>query len=544
MTSKRLALILVSIVAGLALSCMNRDLVRVDPKTESYITEDVPVQDFVGVDVLVVVDNSGSMAAEQGNLRTAFPNLISAILNPPLDPETGKRVHAPVRDLHLGVVSVDMGVGGYPGIETCGKDDPGYDLMFGDNGVLQNTPHGAECDSGYPSFLSYMISATDEPNLADVTKISNDFGCIAVLGTDGCGFAQQLEAGYKAIMPPPEGNNGPGAPNTGFIRDNTILVVLFVSDGEDCSVQDPTLFDVAELPYSINLQCFYQESKLWAIDRYINAFRTVRPNADNLVVGFIVGVPPANAACNGLGNQLGDCLGLPEMQARPQADGDILEYACKFPSDCTPADPNTHNPGNCMSEAFPARRYVQLAQQLGEQAVVQSICQGDFNGAVSALTEKLKEAIKRQGFSRELDSEKDSTDSNGDTFPDDPCRCVTSCSLIETLSDVSPCPAGKLPYDADGDTMPDFSVDELGQSYTLCELPQAGIRVTGWRSDLASCLAPPANMCAIACDDPCATFDKDPARTGWWYDPATRTIDFLEVMPRNGSGLHIECCLP
>jgi hypothetical protein len=517
--------------ALLVLSCMGRELVRIDPKTQSFVLEDIPVQTFVGVDILVVVDNSGSMAAEQSMLRDAFPNLITSILTG-TDPVTGAQVHAPVRDLHIGVVSTDMGVGGY-NVQTC-ETDP----LIGDDGVLQHTPHGTGCSTAYPTYLSYFIDPTTEPDLGQVNQLATDFGCIAVLGTSGCGFEQQLEAAKKALID----HSQPGGANAGFLRDNTILTVLFVTDEEDCSAADPTLFDISALPYSINLQCYYQAVKLRAVDEYFRQLKSLRGDPDspevseNLVVGFIVGVPPGEPACEGGGDMIAGCLDLPGMAEVVRPDGELLEYVCKYPAACTPPDPPY--PGDCIAEAFPARRFVQLAQAFGDNAVVQSICTDSFVPAVSALTEKLRDAINAQVFRRQLEVTKD---------PLNDCRCLATCVIIEELSDNRACPdydGDGMPniYDANGDTIGDVNIDEAtGQATSLCEVPQAGSIISN---------------CALACDDPEAVHTKDPNYTGWWYNPWGVTgvdsngdtvpdlgpvVNFEGVEPEGGSGVAIQC---
>ena len=485
------------------------------------IVEELKVHEFAGVDVLVVVDNSGSMSAEQSMLRDAFPGLIASILNPPIDPGTGKRVHPPVRDLHIGVVSTDMGVGGYD-VQTC--DEP----MIGDDGILQHMPRGADCSPSYPTFLSYQIGETEEPYIEMVNAMAQDFGCLAVLGTSGCGFEQQLEAAWKALMI----HSQTGGANAGFLRQDSILVILFVTDEEDCSAQDMTIFDIASLPYSINLQCYYQKGKLQSIDRYYNDLSSLRASAANLLLGFIVGVPPGDPMCEGRGDAIGECLSVAAMQEVVRADGELLEYSCKHPVDCTP--PNPPDAGSCSSEAFPAIRFVQLAQQFGDNAVVQSICTDSFAPAVAALTERLRESIMAQYNQSELPVAKD---------PDEPtgCRCITACSIIEKLTDNRPCESlgnpAKTTY-TDDDGLPIVEKDEdTDQVHSLCLIEQAGAII---------------GDCSLPCDDPDLVHVKDPSRQGWWYDPnedvdgdgiSDPQLHFDEVQPESGSSLTIECCI-
>jgi hypothetical protein len=518
-----------AVAAASGPGCMNRELVRVDPNTRSFVVDALPVQSPAVVDILVVVDNSGSMAAEQAMLRDAFPNLIRSILTGKDD--TGAQVHEPVRDLHIGVISNDMGVGGYS-VVTC-EENP----LSGDDGILRHTPRAAGCAVSYPTFLDYKIDATAEPDLAQVDQLAADFGCIAVLGTDGCGFEQQLKAAYQALVT----HSVPGGANAGFLREESILTILFVTDEEDCSAEDMTLFDTSTYTYSINLGCYYQADKLQSIDFYFNAFKGLRGNPsshevpEDLVIGFIVGVPPGDPACNGRGDEIGTCNDQPAMQETVRGDNELLEYVCTYPADCTPPDPPSA--GNCIAEAFPARRFVELAQAFGDNAVVQSICTDSFVPAVKALTEKLREAFTSKAVIRQLEVEKD---------PDNTCRCIASCTIIEELDDPSACPdedGDTVPniYDADHDGIGDLRTDDTGLQHSLCEIPQAGSII---------------DNCDLACDDPKATHTKDPSHAGWWYNPYGPTgvdengddmidigpvVDFSDAMPQPGSSVSIQC---
>jgi len=342
--------------------------------------EEQPPGPGQGVDILVVVDNSGSMSAEQEILKNAFPALIRALLDPPVDPETGQRVHEPIRDLHLGVISTDLGTAGF-NVQTC-EDN----LLVGDDAILQHAPNGAGCGASYPLYLDYSVADGAPPDLTAMEAITDDFGCIAALGTSGCGFEQQLEAARRALLVQAE----PGGPNDGFLRADTIVVILFITDEEDCSAQDPTMFDISSLTYGVNLRCYYEKSKLFPVSRYAADFRSLRSNPDDVVVGMIVGVPPI-PGCNGRGSEISGCLDMPAMQEIVRPDLEMLEYVCKYPPTCNPPQPP--NPGDCATEAFPARRFVELALNLGEGAIVQSICTGDYVPPMSAISARIAEIL-------------------------------------------------------------------------------------------------------------------------------------------------------
>jgi hypothetical protein len=473
----------------------------------------------VAVDVLLVIDDSGSMAAEQAMLVEAFPRLVERLLTG-ADPDTGLSAHAPVRDLHVGVVSTDMGVMGFS-VTTC-EDDP----MSGDDGILQHTPHGDGCDASYPTFLGYNVDPTASPDTAEIEKLSRDFGCIAALGTQGCGFEQHLAAAYKALVD----HSVPGGANAGFLRDDSILAVLFVTDEEDCSPADPAFFDFTTYPYSCCMICYYKKDDLHPPSHYAEMLRTLRPDPDDLVVGFIAGVPPGSI-CEGSGDAIAGCLDEPAMQETVRADNELLEYACKFPVDCSPPDPP--NAGNCISEAFPGRRFVEIAQALGPSAVVRSVCTDTFVPFIDDVSRKLGSAVVARTSLDPLPVGKPG---------DDDCFCETSCTIVEILAGAGDCPD----YDRDG--VPDFrdadgdGAGDVEDGRSLCEIPQSGSLI---------------GDCSLPCDDPLAEHRKEPSSPGWWYDPSGQlgidtdgdtvpdmgpVVTFEGVEPQEGSSFALECC--
>ncbi|MCZ7685533.1 MAG: hypothetical protein M5U28_44845 [Sandaracinaceae bacterium] len=137
-----------------------------------------------------MVDNSNSMAEEQASLAAQLPRIVTALATGDIDGD-GTPESAPVDDLHLGVVTSDMGVGGFI-VPTCARGD------FGDDGILrtQGRTDIAGCMATYPSFLEFRPGSGADP--ADVAA---DFACVATVGTGGCGFEQQLEAVLKAATP-------------------------------------------------------------------------------------------------------------------------------------------------------------------------------------------------------------------------------------------------------------------------------------------------------------------------------------------------------
>ena len=177
----------------------------------------------VDIDVLFVIDNSTSMQEEQESLRTNFPLFIEAL----------KGSDGKLPNLHVGIVSTDLGAG--IGIQDCNGD--------GDAGRLQNTPIDGTCEGPSDSFIQDVADPGDPDlritNYTSSQTLEETFSCIAELGTRGCGFEQPLESMYRALR------DDPGT-NAGFLRDDALLVVVIIADEDDCSTEDPVMFSMPQ----------------------------------------------------------------------------------------------------------------------------------------------------------------------------------------------------------------------------------------------------------------------------------------------------------
>jgi hypothetical protein len=405
--SRRLmGLVLAVVLAGLG--CFDRDLTDIRPGTTTGVTIRVEQLGVVRVDIVVLVDNSGSMAQEQVALTSRFPELINELVDPAVDPATGQPIHPPVEDLNIGVISSDMGVGGYTNVRTC-QASP----VVGDNGCFRNTPSPAVagCSATYEAFLARNPANAESYAPSDMAR---DFTCLATLGTGGCGFEQQFKAMRQAVTTNAVGDGC----NKEFLRSDSLLALIWVTDEEDCSVHpDHTeIFDADRADLGIlNLRCFIHSDWIESVDDYVAAFRSLRPveEQNKIVLGMIVGVPIDSTQCIGPGNDLAGCLDEPAMTEVPDP---------AMPSQLTPAC-NVE----LMGFAFPARRFIRLAQAFGENAYVDSICKPDWRDAIKGITDKLVERLPSTCFPRAL------------TF--DTTICMADCKVIETLDSDRPCEA-------------------------------------------------------------------------------------------------------
>ena len=392
----------------------------------------IPASD--GVDILVVVDNSGSMADEQEILATSFFTLLNSLSKPvpgwPFDA---------ISNIRIGITTSDMGVSynGTPYEETD-PNSPLFDTpqvlcgAIGDNGAFQSDYNAAEvmiregviaCGEGAtqcpPGWTCENIDAGGvgrcmNPNGADAPvacpaspeeramdfvseEFSNDralmAACLANVGGDGCNYEQQLMAGAAGLE-----NN-----LESFLRPRALTVVLIVSDEEDCSIKSKDWHKLDELQsVTANLACGRHPEFLMSVAdikaRYDDAIAAVKGAPSGVIFAAVVGVPYDESGgmtvCEGPGSALGDCgdvkpavngggtMNRPDEVGRMTSSGIeqfYFEYACeRYADDAGPDD-------RAVTSAYPGMRYVEMAQLYGDMGLVYSICREDWTPMMTEL---------------------------------------------------------------------------------------------------------------------------------------------------------------
>lgn len=154
------------------------------------------------VDLLFVIDNSGSMADGQQNLVSSFPALID-----------GMRTElADTMGYNVGIISSDT----YLGDISCAPLQDG-NLITRTAGVDSSNSVCGPFSSG----LRYMTEADD---------LETQFACAAQIGTSGDGNERPMSSLVAALSP---ALTAPGACNEGFLRDDALLVIVIITDEED-----------------------------------------------------------------------------------------------------------------------------------------------------------------------------------------------------------------------------------------------------------------------------------------------------------------------
>jgi hypothetical protein len=316
------------------------------------------------LDLLLVVDNSSSMSQEQQGLVRHLPDLTRMVTTGDLDGD-GRQDFPALRGLHVGVITPDLGAGGFA-VENCRTSN-------GDDGRLQETGRLEECANSYPPVA--IVGAGSSPTAQE--QFARHIACVASLsaqeGPGRCNFGQPLAAARRALAL----SLWPGAWNAGFLRHQSILAVLVLTDKDDCSAQDTDIFNPSRDDLGpLTLRCSRHDELLESPEALANDLRSFRRNPQNLIFAAVVGVPVAvlEEATTEEGLDYEGVLAHGSMQAKPD-----------------PARPGELLP-SCKTEwgrASSPRRLVEAAQHLNPQSVVQSICAADLGGSVRAFMKQV-----------------------------------------------------------------------------------------------------------------------------------------------------------
>lgn len=402
--------------------CMKRELKELSPCLVSNVSVTVEATGVEQVDILFVVDSSYSMQAEQEKLADQIPRLVETLAS-------GTRADGTefpaAKDMHLAVVTTDMGV---PTLQY--QDTPQTKCTtWGQDGLLQAAPAPAyidpsgdpnrnwaptaACSSGsFPSYVEYRDGGPLSP-----TEAAQQLGCLAQVGPGGCGFEMQLEAPLKALWPSTDptyqflgGTPGHGdLENRGFLRENSLLAVILVTDEDDCSVENADHLHLPPLPGSRyeqdkvapNFLCTHYQENLRSVQRYVDGLRALRPgNEDRVIFTAITGVPQDLVSPEALANYERD---------DPKSRAALYARIRNAPEMVNQPDPNSPNTlkASCTAldgagSATPPLRILDVVEGFGENGIIQSICQKDFGPAIDSIIEVISDRLGNVCLPREL----------------------------------------------------------------------------------------------------------------------------------------------
>lgn len=216
------------------------------------VEADKPLVPATKVDLLLVVDNS--VAMDQKQLRLA--ESIGVLFRRLAEPSGG---HAPIRDIHVGVISSSLGT---PGGDVCPPETDDKAHLLQRDGAGGLVPEATA--SG---FLEYLPAAAGKLGSLEALEAATRKLILGV-GSRGCGFEAQLESMYRFLLQPDppakvevvdERVVATGideellAQRKAFLRPDSAVVVVMITDEEDSFV-DPR--SVAGMGWAFNMRRF------------------------------------------------------------------------------------------------------------------------------------------------------------------------------------------------------------------------------------------------------------------------------------------------
>jgi hypothetical protein len=224
-------------------ACLDHPLKPVKHDTEGVASGGLPLSLNKDVDILFVIDNSGSMAEEQATLARNFERFIAK-----LEMDT---VEANYR---IAVTTTDAGhvyqcgttgpeVGRFQLTSCLDRAEQEFEFQ-GDNRFDEACASSCAHANLTTTPTHTLFDRADKPrpwlesiegvtNLPDGIGTAEAFECFGPQGIAGCGFESTLESMRLALTRAHDEDE----PSYGFLRPGAILAIVLVTDEEDCSAR-------------------------------------------------------------------------------------------------------------------------------------------------------------------------------------------------------------------------------------------------------------------------------------------------------------------
>ncbi len=414
------------------------------------------------VDILFVIDNSGSMGQEQAILARSMENFIETLERPGVEanyrigvtttdngnpwcqgtgPEAGAlRMTScrsrPTEFIFEGAITIDATQ------EAC------YDLCPEEWTNISVLPTTVE-PGGAATPRNWIESTVGVTNLPEGLTAAQAFSCVGPQGINGCGFESHLESMWKALRR----SQTEGDTDFGFIRDSAVLSIVHVTDEADCSYNNEheTIFlpDGDRLFWSDPAAPAPTSAVCWNAGVACTGAGTYQCEAVHYdVAGLEVGEQQADddAVMRPLSRYIGIVQELEDVKQTITPDQQVLvSVIAGVNSDGTityqdalddPAFQTDFGIGpGCISSngaAVPPVRLAEFASafQVGSQRNLFSVCDQDYGPALESIAEAMADQLRPACMPVCV----------ADTDPSTPQQVDPAC----TLTQESPLPDGTI----------------------------------------------------------------------------------------------------
>jgi hypothetical protein len=404
--------------------CINHPLKPVELEKGSEVEDQLQLTVNKDVDILFVIDNSGSMGEEQAILAQNFGAFIQVLEQ--------EEVEANYR---IGVTTTDNGNPWCPvGATTpeAGKlvlsscKTRLNDFLFNNGAVdvqdlacndictltdaeLTITPTTTDFDSNEVA-RPWLENIEGKKNIPASTSTVDAFRCFGPQGINGCGFESQLESMYLSLKRAENVDED----EYGFLRAQAILAIVFVTDEVDCSYNKDysEIFeqDGNKVFWSDPAASFPTSAVCWNAGVQCEGDPTNYDSCDpvNKDVNGNVGVSDGDAVLHPMSRYYGLLDGLETQKQEFNANQEVIvgliggvaadgsvhygEVGATDPDfqDSFGIGPGCTAPGDV--EAVPPVRERDLVNRYTEGNMF-SICESDYSDALEAIAERIKDQI-------------------------------------------------------------------------------------------------------------------------------------------------------
>jgi hypothetical protein len=340
-------------------SCNSHPLQGPSPDPTGELAQYREINPIRNVDIVFVIDNSGSMMEEQANLARNFPLFMDELAG------------LQGADFQIASVSSDLGAGP--------AANQGCAIAGGDRGVFCSIRGNDFCSRCGVDINRGRFLRTVNPNYAG--NIRNVFSCMSTFGTGGCGYEHSVGA-LRAALRAPE--------NAGFLREDAYLAFIIITDEDDCSADPMTDMFTTVLPgQDFSLRCALQahscggmhntgmtpvdrplsectaadDGQLLPLGQLITDVMSVKKDPNLIIAAGIFGWPLPGA----------------EATARYQIAG----------------APNLSSRPVCQSNngsAIPGIRVKKFVESFPNNSIY-SICQNDFREAMRSIAQRIRVTV-------------------------------------------------------------------------------------------------------------------------------------------------------